>query len=468
MNAKSILANYVGSTFGMALAKGFRFLAVVLCIRLVGNHAWGEVVSTLAIFAFVTLLVDQGLSASPLLFRLHDRSADNRLLFLIPSYRLAVSAAVIGGLYAFDALIAPVPGLALLYSLVLLPRALGIEWWFQRRELFQVTTYIAAAKAAFFLAMVALFVRPGADASLIIALELASELVGAMVAYGAMLYCRRRDGALATARDFGLGGLLAFSLPFLLMAALNTLQSSIDVVFLKFMFGAESVARYDIGNKVSFLYFFMGVAIVQIVRPKLTLMHHSGNRESMAAVLRAVSGYLLAFNAAILIPSLHFAPDIIRLLFDRTDPLSVFVFRWAAAWVGIAFASTLCSEVLLALGFRRRYLQAAILCGIANVVGNAILLRLFAEYGAIIAKILADAVFVTATFLFLPGWIRKEVFASLGLQLAGLSLGVGCYAGARVLGGGHAWILLSVAGVLAIGYYGGAFSRRSLSALIRH
>lgn len=468
MNARSIFANYLGSTFAMALSKGLRFSAIVLCIRMVGDQSWGEVVSTIAIFSFISLLVDQGLSASPLLFRLHDRGADARLFRMITSYRLLVSILIIASIHAFHVFVAPVPWLARMYSFVLIPRALGVEWWFQRRELFQVTTYIALVKVVVFLGLAALLVRPGSSASLIIALELVSDFASLLFAYGAKHYCRDSESSGMESPPFGFTQLLLYSLPFMLMMALNTVQTSIDVVFLKFFFGPESVAKYDIGNKISFLYFYMGVVIVQIIRPKLTMMNHSGNRESIITVLRAASGFLAAFDAFVMLPSLHFAPDIIRLLFGKADPLSVFVFRWAAIWVGVAFAASLLSETLLGLGRRRKYLNAAILCGMANIAANISFMHIMQAEGVIIAKIVADVVFVIACIVFIPTWLRKAIIPMLGFQVAVMLVLLAGYLGAELVGGRVFWIALSVVIVAVLGRYSGMLSRRTLATFMRH
>jgi len=462
--SRSILSNYLGSGIGLSVSKGLRFLGIVLCVRMVGYYTWGQVVSTLAIFSFVNFVIDQGLSGAPLLFHLQNRAADKRLWFLISMYRLATACLLIALLYLIHAFIHPLDKLILLYSFVLIPRALGIEWLFHRRELYQVILYIGSIRTALFFLCVLLFVRSGVSAERIVLIEMVSE--AASIALGYLIRgLGRLHGEKTEVPQFGIRELLVFSFPFLIVGVLNNVQLSADVLFLRFLRGNEMVALYDIGSKIGFLYFFLGATIIQIIKPKLTRLYQGNDVKRMGAILRMTSAILLLLSTVFLIPSFYFSSELIGLLFRSKQPLTVFVFRWAAVWVTISFMNMLCSDTLLSLGRRKDYVRGALICALSNIGATLLLITLFSGYGVIFGRIIAEAVFLIVCFFRIPSEIRREISASLFLQVSVLAGFLALYSGSILLGHRFGWLGVSVAGCLLIGFFGKVFTRETLALL---
>jgi O-antigen/teichoic acid export membrane protein len=461
MISKSILSNYVGSVVGMLISKGARFLAVILCIRILGDYSWGEIVATFAIFSFLGLAIDQGLTGASLLFHLNSRGADSRLLYLISAYRLSLACLIIATIFGIHHAFTPLSPLVLTYSFVLIPRALNVEWWFQRRQLFQFTTYIASIRMLVFLSLVAMFVRGDSGAMTVIWLELISEAAALIFSYSALKLNNTRTSA-DNVPDIRLFALLSYAAPFLLIGLLNNIQANLDVVLLKALFDPQTVAQYDMGNKISFFYFFLGVMIVQIIRPKLTILYRNGEFDKFHAIIRSASGYMVLFSAIFLIPSLYFSNELILLLYGRQEPLSIFVYKWAALWVGFGFIASLCSEILLSLGLRRRYIQAAIACGIANILANLVLLTLFSGYGAIFAKIIAEITFITACWYALPLPVRRGISGGVFFQFIVLGILMAIFLASLTTNHPWIWAALSIVAVIAMARYRNVFSRKNL------
>jgi O-antigen/teichoic acid export membrane protein len=466
MFSKSIFSNYLGSLLGLAVSKGLRFVAVVLCVRMVGDYSWGQSVSTIAIMAFAAFLVDQGLGSSPLLFHLSNRAADKRLLGLIAGYRTCVAVLLIALIHAFHYAVHPVDPLIRLYSWVLIPRALTLDWWFIRRQLYQVTLLIGSVRTLLFLGAVILWVRPHSGASTLLIAELATEAAAIAFSYLLIRYRRRHGEGEGEAPAIGLRELLVYSFPFLLIGVLNTVQSSMDIVLLRFLRGSEAVASYDIGTKMGFLYFFAGATMIQILRPKLTLLHQAGeDYKRIGTLLRMASSVLLLLTCLFMIPSFFFAPEVMRFVFDNDSPMTAGVFQWVALWVGTSFLTILCADTLLSLGRRRDYVRGAFLCAFCNIAANLVLIRFFSGYGAIFAKVFSEAVFLVWTFRCLSPAVRSEIREALGFQFAVIGSLVSFCLLSMAFGHRPLWLALSGVVVAYAVRRGRVFTRETLAVL---
>jgi len=432
---------------------------------MVGNYTWGQATSTLAIFSFLTFFIDQGLGSSPLLFHLQDRTVDKRLLFLLSFYRTSMAALFIAALYLIHYAFHPLDKLILIYAFVLIPRALSVDWWFLRRELYQITLYIASIRTLLFLFLVMLLVRHGTHAKVLVSIEMLSEAASVIFGYVAILGLSRNKTQKEPAFEFGIRELLIFSFPFLIIGLLNTVQSSLDIVFLRFFRGSEVVAQYDIGSKIGFLYFFLGATVIQIIKPKLTRLYHEKDTQRMGSILRTTSAILVLLSSCFLLPSLYFPSELIGLFFKKNQDLTIFVFRWAALWVSISFLTMLCSDTLLSLGRRRDYVRGAWLCAFTNIFANFILLQLFSGYGAIFAKIISEVSFLGFSLFWLPPDIRKEISDALIFQLSVLAVLIGLYGLSILCGYKLVWLSISLGICVALGFFGKVFTRATLVIL---
>src|SRR5690606_1089669 len=94
----SILSNFFWSVLNTVLSRGLRLVAITLCVRQMGAESWGEVASTVALLSLVGLLVSQGLTGLPQIFRVNERELDRPLLLNICAYRLLMAVLVIAGM----------------------------------------------------------------------------------------------------------------------------------------------------------------------------------------------------------------------------------------------------------------------------------------------------------------------------------------------------------------------------------
>jgi O-antigen/teichoic acid export membrane protein len=461
----SIFSNFLWSVLNLGLSKGLRLVGIMLCVRQMGTEPWGQVASTAAMLALIGLLVSQGLGGLPQIFRVNDREMDRPLLFNICLYRLVMAAVVILSLHVLRPFVPAINPLVLAYSFVLIPRALNFEWLFHRRERYHFAVAINTVKAVAFFALVAWNIGPESTAQAVILVEIISEACGLLFSLAFL----KRAGLAGSPAGGGLAlrVLLTAALPVFLSEALHTLPSTVDILFLKSLWGYQTVAEYDVGARIGMAYFFLGAALVQIVIPKLSRLYAAGEVAQMGRVLSVASGLLLVLGSLLLLPSFYYASESVRFLFDKDYASTVFVFRWMPVWVYISFMTMLNTIVLLAVGRRRQYFYGALLSTAVNVTANWLLITHYAVAGAVFARILGEVAFCIYAAVLLPrgvmGSYKGELLTQTGL-LATLILifaGTGRFPG--IVG-----FTLSALVCGAVFWRRGIFSRETLRILREH
>lgn len=470
----SIFGNFTLSVLNLVLTKGLRLVAITLCVRQLGAASWGEVATTLAFLSLIGLVVSQGLNGLPQVYHVQDRTLDRALWRTITGYRFALAAFVILALHLLALRLDAITPLVLLYSFVLIPRALGVDWVFHRRERYHLTLLIGSLRAVVFFGLVLALVGPESTARAVIAAELVAEAVG--LAAGYLLLPRAGFAGSTRGGVVRLGALLAAALPLFLSEALNILSVTLDILFLRLMHGYEAVAEYDIGAKIGLAYFFVGASLVQIVLPKMGRLYAEGaegsegtegGRDALLRVLAVSSNLLLALGALLLLPSFYFAPQIVRFLFDNDAPVTVTVFRWVPVWVYVSFMTMLNTSVLLATGRRRLYFYGTLLATVVNVAGFWLLIRGYAGPGAVAGRFLGEIAFFVFALGAMPGALRAAYKGEVMLQLGLLASLLAVYAATRgfppVVGA-----LLSLALCGVVFHRRRVFSRETLATLRSH
>lgn len=461
----SIFMNFFLSVLNLVLGKGMRLVAITLAVRQMGPESWGQATATFALLALIGLVVSQGLGGLPQIFRVHDRALDRPLLYNISVYRLLMAVLVIAALHALAPHVPAIGPYVLLYSFVLIPRALSLDWLFHRRERYHLTLGVAALRAVLFFGLVVWQVGPESTARAVILADLVSETVGTLAGYLLL----PRAGLTGSPRGgrLRLGAILLAALPLWLTEVLHTLTLTLDILVLRFVHGYQAVAEYDIGAKIGMAYFFVGAALTQIVLPKLGKFHATGDHAALARVLSVSSVLLLALGSLLLLPSFYFAPEVVKLLFDKDYAATVRVFQWVPVWVYVSFMTMLNTTVLLATGQRRLYFYGALIGTAVNVAGYWLFIGAFAGPGAVLARLLGEIALFTYAFLVLPEAVkttyRREVVLQFTLLATLVALHVGVGSSSRPLG-----LALSLLVCGTVFWRRRIFSRATLQVLRSH
>jgi O-antigen/teichoic acid export membrane protein len=461
----SIYSNYVWSTLNLTLSRGLRFLGVLLCIRQVGMHAWGQVAASVVTITLLGFLVDQGLGNTPQIFRVGERGLDKPLLAKISFYRLAMALVAIAVLRAGSAY-GVVTSLVAAYSLIFIPRALNIDWLFHRREQYQLTMVIASVRTFIFLGLVLLVLNPASTAMTVIAMEIASEAGGLLFSY-ALLWTvgkgpGKGDGA------FSMRTLLIFTAPVLLTAVLETIPGTADVYFLRHFLGYESVGQFDIGGKIGLFYFFFGAALIQIIIPKLARLHAQGDAARMGEILKSASKVLLVLASALAILSFYYSEAIVQAVFKNPYPLTVFAFRWFPVWVYASCFTMINTIVLLSANRRREYLYGVAFACALNVLGNWALIGRFGGNGVVFARIFSETVLMAYAYLKLPDAIRSALRTDMGTQAVNLAVLIALYFGTLPLHRPWLGCAVSLAWCACVIAWQRTFTRRNILVLVRN
>jgi O-antigen/teichoic acid export membrane protein len=459
----SIYSNFIWSMAGLGLSKAARFLGVVVCIRLVGNQTWGQVTSTLVILSLLGIVVDQGLSASPQVFKVNDRALDKTLFRKISLYRLCLAGLLIAGLHAAAPVLHLNPLLPL-YAWVLIPRSLTIDWLFHRREHYYAITVVNCIRAALFFGFVAALVKRGTGPRTIIFIEIAAETGGLLFSY-AILAKLRLFGSIQ-AKGLAMRELLVFSAPILINSTLSSLPISVDVVFLRYLCGYEILAQYDIGGKIGLFYFFIGATLVLIMLPKLARLHAENDIARARKILASSSKMLTLLCGILLIPSFFYARELLELCFSRSSPLTILVFQWIPVWVALSCLTMQSSAVLLGIGRRDLFLYGAILSALSNIAATWILVTRFSASGAVFARIISESLLFIYYNRVLPDRYRSGFQKETVAQILSLALMIGLFLLHSALGQRPLFLALSIATLLAFVAYLRIFSRETLAVLM--
>jgi O-antigen/teichoic acid export membrane protein len=403
---RSILANLFWSIFAMGSIKGLRFISVILCGRILGTSGWGELATVYALVTFISFLVDQGVGLVPSVHRVGDRGLDRSFLYKILSYRLGMALITIA-ILAILACTAYGPSrLLLIFSLVLIPRSLATDWFFQRRELYHIGQLIGAIKTFVFLGLIVLLLPTLKNAEWVAVFEIATDTIAA--GFG-LLVTKRMLSKTNVFSSIKMVDLLRIGAPFLLMGIFTTVHQTIDVPLIRYFHGAKDAGQYDMGYRLGYFLFFTGATLIQIIRPKLVRYHEQGNVEEMCRLLKESARCLGPMALLFLIGTNVAAGSVSQWLFKAHSPLTIFVFNWAPVWVAIAFLNILCADTLICLKRNRDYLVGAALCAAVNVIANLLLIPSHSGYGAIFSTILSEAVFFAYCFNKLPTEFRNLI-----------------------------------------------------------
>lgn len=461
----SIYSNYVWSILNLALSRGLRFLGILICIRQLGIHAWGEVAAAAVTITMLGFLVDQGLGGTPQIFRVGERGLDKPLLAKISLYRLAMALGTIVALRAGSAIGAVTP-LVAVYSLIFIPRALNIDWLFHRREQYQLTMVIASVRTMIFLGLVLVFLNPASAAMSVVTMEIASEAGGLLFSY--VLLRTVGKGVGPGEGRLSMRTLLIFTSPVLLTAILETIPGAADLFFLRHFLGYESVGQFDIGGKIGVFCFFFGAALIQIILPKLARFHAQGDFARMSEILKSTSKLLLVLASALAIPSFYYSEAIVQAVFKNPYPLAAFAFRWFPVWVYVSCFTMVNTIVLLSANRRREYLYGVAFACVLNIACNWVLIGRFGGNGVVFARIFSESVLMVYAYLKLPVVIRGAMRADMGTQVLNLAVMVALYFGTLPLHRpwlGCAASLAWCAGVIA---WQGTFTGRNFRILVRN
>ena len=229
--------------------------------------------------------------------------------------------------------------------------------------------------------------------------------------------------------DFGLWRyLFKEALPIALAGVIFIIYFRIDVVMLSIMQGDAQVGIYSAAYKLSEPLSLIPIALMISMFPIMSASFKSSN-ERLIRIYRLCVRYLLIIILPIAIGTTLLADKIIFLIYGAEfygSATALQILIWALMFTSAGYVLT---TLLISIGKQKLFTLSMVLCAIANVTLNFILIPMLSYNGAAIATVATSAVLFIASYYFvskhlqLPP-VRKTLIKSV---ISGLLMGTFVY-----------------------------------------
>jgi len=240
---------------------------------------------------------------------------------------------------------------------------------------------------ALFLAFVATAYAAASDslsATWVVALQVAASVV-ALVAGGLLLWRALPDPAKTDPAEYETRQWIRSALPLLVFAAVQTLNTQIEVVLLGAIKGSEDAGLLSVAARVAGIVNFVGLAASYSVSPMIARLHAAGDIGALArAVRRAALGVFVA-TLPIAVGVLVFARPLLALFGGEFKGGETALFLLALAQVGFA-ATGFAGNVLVMTGNESWLTRGMLANAVTNIGLNAVLIPLFGLNGAAVGS----------------------------------------------------------------------------------
>ncbi len=216
--------------------------------------------------------------------------------------------------------------------------------------------------------------------------------------------------------------LLKDSWPLILSGIVIIIYMRIDQVMLAQMQGAESVGIYSAAVKISELWYFIPISIINSIFPAVV----QGKTEGQTVYLRRIQkmfNLMAVISYAVAIPITLLSPWVVNLLYGPNYGAAATVLTihiWAGVFVssGVARETWLTTEGLMTLSAVMTALGAAV-----NVGLNLLLIPNYGGVGAAIATVIAQIIAAYLAGAFLPQtrmifWRQTQALFLVGWRLS--------------------------------------------------
>jgi O-antigen/teichoic acid export membrane protein len=218
------------------------------------------------------------------------------------------------------------------------------------------------------------------------------------------------------------------SLPIALAGVIFIIYFRIDVVMLSMMQGDAPVGIYSAAYKLSEPLSLIPIALLTSMFPIMAASLKT-SEERLIKIYRLCVRYLFIIILPIAIGTTILADKIIFLVYGAEfygSATALQILIWALVFTSAGYVLT---NLLISIGKQKRYTSSMVLCAIANVTLNFILIPIMSYNGAAIATVATNAVLFIASFYFvskhlqLPP-VRKTLIKSV---ISGLIMGTFVY-----------------------------------------
>lgn len=189
------------------------------------------------------------------------------------------------------------------------------------------------------------------------------------------------------------------ALPIALASVIFIIYFRIDVIMLSLMIGDAPVGIYSAAYKLSEPLFLIPTALMTSMFPVMSVSFKS-SEERLIRIYRLCVRYLLIIILPIAIGTTLIADKFILLIYGAEfagSATALQIMIWALLFSSVG---TVLTNLLISIGEQKLYTSSMVLCAIANVTLNFILIPLMSYNGAAIATVATNIVLFLANFYF--------------------------------------------------------------------
>ncbi|MBC87496.1 MAG: hypothetical protein CL677_10005 [Bdellovibrionaceae bacterium] len=186
---------------------------------------------------------------------------------------------------------------------------------------------------------------------------------------------------------------LSASLPFLGLTAGIFLIEQVDLLLIGFFEGEKGVALYAVASKVAYLVSFIYVAMTTSLAPKLSRLHHSGDKKSLRQLVNQ-AGKIMFISAIIVGAMVIGGKDVIlNLMGEQYLPVADTLVLLVIAHMLFSFVGL--SDSLLSMsGMQTKTFILYLISILSNFGLTVYLVPIYGLLGAAIGHLVAKVIFV--------------------------------------------------------------------------
>ena len=416
-----IFRNFAALSVGQVVSMTCSLIVAVILARVLGPASYGILGFGAALLSYLGLVVNMGLDVHGVRVISHDPEQTGALVGFVLIFRVIISAALfailLGGL---DYINQPemVKIVVLIQGCGLFFVALNLDFVFQAMQ--QMKVMAARQIAASLMALIAVFILITSPADLYKAagIPAAVNMVTAVVVL--IIFLNSSGVRIEIRRGFSMArDLLKSSVPVALMAALNTIYVSLDIVILQFMRPQDEVGLYVVASRVLALAVVPAGILHSVFLPALSSVFDDDERRY--GIARKYARTIILLGAAVGVGGTILAVPVIDVLFGEAFAgagISSIILMVSAGMVylTLAYGTPL-------LGWRRDRVYFKVLVGGAalNVVLNFALIPFYGIEGAAVATLITQSTVCLSLLLIVRSAFAIN-FSDLVLKSIGLAI----------------------------------------------
>lgn len=207
------------------------------------------------------------------------------------------------------------------------------------------------------------------------------------------------------------------------------LYSLVDVTMLGAMSTSKNVAYYSYASKINKIFIQVINAFTVVIVPRIAFYYKEGRKEDFNRLLSKTLETIFVLGIPLVVGIQICAADAINLIYSTAFAPSANVLR-ILCWVLIisSVGYLLGSRVLLVTDHEKTMVLCVGIGAIVNVIGNALLIPRYVEYGAAIASVLSETVVMLVYLHFGKKYfkISGEAHNVMKIVLATATMGTFC------------------------------------------